>query len=167
MLSEVIVYFYYWPAIKILGSKYAYPILNIFHSVHSHIFKHLSDYIDQMHISDFEYIPFCAFSYFQTPLRLDRPNAHIWFWIYSILCILIFSNTSPIRSTKCTKFIHCIHLLCFCYMFQCYLHHNQWELCPLIVQLHAVMRSVTVDNSCRTEVGFKQRIRSSHWRWRK
>jgi len=60
MLSEVIVYFYYLPAIKILGRKYAY----------------------------FECIPFCAFSYFQTPLQLHRPNAQHLFTTY-IYCVSI------------------------------------------------------------------------------
>jgi hypothetical protein len=37
-----------------------------------------------------------------------------------------------ILPTNCTLYIHFIHLLYFCYMFQCHIH-NFWELlCPLL-----------------------------------
>jgi len=37
------------------------------------------------------------------------------------------SNSSFITPTKYTIFIHYIYLLCFAYMFRCYIHHHQGE----------------------------------------
>lgn len=42
------------------------------------------------------------------------------------------SNLSLI-TTKCTIFIHYVHLLCFSYKFWCYILHHQGEItCPLL-----------------------------------
>jgi hypothetical protein len=46
---------------------------------------------------------------------------------YSIPCILKLPNTSLITPTKCI-IIHYTHLLCFCYMFRCYIHHHRRKL---------------------------------------
>jgi hypothetical protein len=58
---------------------------------------------------------------------------------YSIPCFRMLSNTSLITPTKCTIFILYMYLLCFLYMFQCYVHHHQGEFCVLYLKPHTAI----------------------------
>jgi len=79
----------------------------------------------------------------------DRNSTDIRFILkYSILCILVLSNTFLITPTKCTILLHCICLPCVFHMSQCY--HHRWELCVICLKPHAVTQLLSMASTIVT-----------------